>query len=161
MAMTSCKECKNQISTEAEKCPHCGSEAPKPTSRLKILFVGIFIFIVARAVTTSIDPPVAVQKTETEIAVAAKKEADFQRVVKVAAWLKQNTKNPDSFVLTYGGLTDKGAVCIEYRGTNSFNAIVPGRYVMSSAATGDTVALWNKHCANQPVTDLTNAKYAL
>ena len=28
MAMTTCKECGKQVSTEAKACPHCGAEAP-------------------------------------------------------------------------------------------------------------------------------------
>ncbi|QMV75074.1 hypothetical protein HS961_20740 [Comamonas piscis] len=28
MAMTTCKECSNQVSTEARTCPHCGAAAP-------------------------------------------------------------------------------------------------------------------------------------
>ena len=28
MAMTTCKECGKQVSTEAKACPHCGAAAP-------------------------------------------------------------------------------------------------------------------------------------
>lgn len=31
MALTDCKECGRQVSTEADKCPHCGRPAPSET----------------------------------------------------------------------------------------------------------------------------------
>ena len=161
MALIECKECKANISDEAKTCPQCGAAVPQPTSRLGLLIGGIFIFFLARFLIGQADPPSPPQKSDAQTAADAKKEADFQKVVRVAEWAKKNMKNPASFELTYGGLTDKGAVCIEYRGTNSFNAVVPGRYVMSDSVSGDTAALWNKHCVKVPIRDFTDAKYAL
>ena len=42
MALAKCKECGNEISIKAEKCPHCGNPAKKKTSVLTWL-VTIFI----------------------------------------------------------------------------------------------------------------------
>nr|AAX24151.1 hypothetical protein [Xanthomonas campestris pv. vitians] len=46
MAMTTCRECKSQISTTAVACPQCGAK-PKKTSGCAIIvavFIGLFVF---------------------------------------------------------------------------------------------------------------------
>lgn len=44
MAMTKCKECKGNVSTKADKCPHCGVKNP---GRNTTILFKIFAFIVA------------------------------------------------------------------------------------------------------------------
>lgn len=159
MAMITCKECDKQISDTASLCPHCGAKPEKSASWIAYLFGGL---VLVGVIQSALKPkPEAPSLSPEAIAAKAKTEADFQNVVRVAKWAKAQSKNPDSFTLTYGGITSNGTVCIEYRGTNSFNAVVPGRYIMSDTVSGSTAALWNKHCANQPITDHTNAKHAL
>jgi len=161
MALAKCSECNREISDQAESCPHCGFKAPKGTSRFTIFIGGLIILAIARTVWQSSTAPPPPVKSPAELAAQAKKEADFQTVVKVAAWAKKNAKNPASFELTYAGLTGTRTVCIEFRATNSFNAIVPGRYIMSDTVSGDTAALWNQHCVNQTITDYSYARQAL
>lgn len=161
MAMITCKECLAKISDQAAACPQCGAKAPKPTSRITIFLGGLFIIFVAKSVIQGSEAPKSPPKSEAQIVADTKKEDDFQKVVKVASWAKRNAKNPKSFELTYGGITNDGVVCIEYRATNSFNATVPGRYIMSDSVSGDTSALWNKHCAHKPISDFSYARQAL
>jgi hypothetical protein len=52
MAMTTCRECKSQISTTADACPKCGAK-PKKTSGCAVvvaIFLGLFAFsVIARS----------------------------------------------------------------------------------------------------------------
>lgn len=161
MALVQCKECKAQISSDAKACPQCGAKTPAKTSVVTMLIGGLIIFGLLKAMLSESTQAAAPTKSPAQLAQESKKEADFQNVVRVARWAKERSKNPASFTLTYGGITDSGTVCIEFRGTNSFNAVVPGRYVMSNTVSGDSVQLWNKHCANQPITDFSYARQAL
>jgi hypothetical protein len=162
MALVECKECKTQISSEAKACPKCGAAPPKPTSRLTILIAGLFLFFILKSIFgVNSSGPSTAQSKPAPSAADVKKEADFQQVVNAARWVKKSVKNPKSFELEYAGYTDGGTVCIKYRATNSFNAIVPGVYVMSNTVSGDTAALWNKHCSGHPITDFTHARQAL
>lgn len=45
MAVKTCKECGNQVSTKAKKCPNCGAKAPKQTSILAWALVGIIGYV--------------------------------------------------------------------------------------------------------------------
>jgi len=42
MALTTCKECGHQISTDAEVCPGCGSKPPKRTSKFTWFVAAVF-----------------------------------------------------------------------------------------------------------------------
>lgn len=70
-------------------------------------------------------------------------------------------KDPSSFELKSAGMTDKGAICIEYSAKNGFNARVPEYYTIAAKSSGATAQLWNAHCAGQPIKDYTYAKHAL
>lgn len=160
MALSKCKECGAQISAAAKACPQCGAPPPKKTSMFTWLVAGFIVIAVGMSLTRP-DAPPKPQKTAEQLAVEQKQEAEFQRVVLVAKLVRRSAKDPDSFNLTYAGMTDKGAVCLEYRAKNSFNAVVPGRYVAAGKANGDTAELWNRHCANQSIRDYSTAKHAL
>jgi hypothetical protein len=76
-------------------------------------------------------------------------------------------KNPASFKLEQASRMKDGTLCLSYRATNSFNAIVPGRAVISKTtiATSDDesrfVPLWNKLCANKSGEDISYIRRAL
>ena len=46
MALTKCKECKKEVSTKAEACPHCGARLKEKSGCLSYIFVGTFLFLV-------------------------------------------------------------------------------------------------------------------
>jgi hypothetical protein len=50
MAITTCKECKAQISTTAEACPHCGAK-PKKSSGFAFIAVVFFGLVLLSAIT--------------------------------------------------------------------------------------------------------------
>jgi RNA polymerase subunit RPABC4/transcription elongation factor Spt4 len=152
MALITCKECKAKISSDAKACPQCGYKRRKSSGGW-VLLGGIVLVVVLSSWLTPSGKKAAV--------VDPKKEADFQNVVRVAKWAKNRSKNPASFELTYAGISGSGTVCIEFRATNSFNAVVPGIYVMSNTVSGDTAKLWNDECAGRGLDDYTYARTAL
>jgi hypothetical protein len=46
MALTKCEECKKEVSTKAEACPHCGARLKEKSGCLSYIFVGTFLFFV-------------------------------------------------------------------------------------------------------------------
>lgn len=46
MALINCKECGNQVSTQAKNCPTCGAKMPKQTSVITWIIVGIIGVVV-------------------------------------------------------------------------------------------------------------------
>jgi hypothetical protein len=113
---------------------------------------------------------VAAKQAATASAAAAAKaiqEAEFQHAVSIARALKAGMKNPSSFELGSVARMPSGALCFEYRGTNSFNAVVPGYAIeppTGKLLAGDeraTAAAWNKHCAGKTGQDLGSIKFAM
>ena len=92
---------------------------------------------------------------------AAKKARDeeenlkFARDVVVVRQLKSSMKNPASFDLVGAIRMDDGTLCVTYRATNSFNAVIPGEAIITKDRiyTSDKrdrfVAEYNKRCANK------------
>ena len=100
----------------------------------------------------------------------AKKAADDARWVRevvTMSQLRKSMKNPASFNLEQALRMKDGTLCLSYRATNSFNAIVPGQAVISKTtiATSDDksrlVPLWNKLCANKSGEDISYIRRAL
>ncbi len=79
-----------------------------------------------------------------------KKEAEFQLVLVGAKALKARAKNPDAFKLERALLMPSGTVCYEYRGTNSFNAVVLEQAAWTDKGGTTDAAAWNAHCAGKP-----------
>jgi hypothetical protein len=87
MALTKCKECKKEVSTKADKCPHCGAPVKKQGGLLRATGV-ILVMLVAIPVVISlfVDRPhsdlVPAKKspaTKTEPATAASQAAQAKR----------------------------------------------------------------------------------
>ncbi len=45
MALIKCKECGNEVSTEAKNCPKCGAKIPKKWGPLRIIFGVLLVFV--------------------------------------------------------------------------------------------------------------------
>jgi hypothetical protein len=98
---------------------------------------------------------------------AAAEEAQWRAAVLAVRQLRSSMKNPDSFKLEEALRMDDGSLCLSYRATNSFNALVPGQAVITKKAfvTSDTrdrfAPVWNKHCANKAGAVVTHMRHAL
>lgn len=94
-------------------------------------------------------------------------EQEFQRAVMLTRRLRDSMKNPASFQLESAIKMADGSLCLTYRATNSFNAIVLGRTVVTAAgaaASNDGALfpkLWNQHCGNKTGSDITYLRRAL
>lgn len=159
MALIACKECNKQISDEAKSCPSCGAEVPQPMSRGKILILGIFTIMVAKCVfTDKVETPPPSPPSAAEVAARTKREAEFQFGVTATKLVKSNLKNPASFQFVDAGVVDGGALCLTYRATNSFNAVITEQIaVKRNFQKGD----WNKECGGKYPQEMNHIKQAL
>jgi len=58
MALVKCKECGEEVSTQAKTCPKCGAKAPKKTSIftwLVLIFIVFIVYSVSQSPTTSVN----------------------------------------------------------------------------------------------------------
>ena len=157
MAMTKCTECKSDISDKAIACPSCGAKPPKKTTRVTKLVAGLIALVVGIAVLSPKSPerpqPKVIKLTPEEVAEKDKRDKNIQFALSAARLLKAVTKDPSSFELIHAMVIDGGAVCITYRGKNSYGAIVVNETAMTRAmAPGD----WNKHCGGKRGTDVSS-----
>jgi len=87
-----------------------------------------------------------------------KDDADFQFAVTAAKAVRASLKDPASFEVVRAGLIDGGALCLEYRGKNSFGAVTVERIAVTRAGRkGD----WNKECGGKSGEDMGRIKYAM
>ena len=74
---------------------------------------------------------------------------------RLAAAVRKAANDPGSIKIEEAFYTDAGAIALEYRGKNSFGAMILNRAVMTpdgkvAAGSDSTIAtLWNRHIANK------------
>lgn len=177
MALLKCTDCGGDVSSDAKACPKCGAKPPKRTSlfvkvlavvAIPVVLMGVFRSNedgekrrqAAAAKEAAMTPEqIAARKAENDLFVA-----NVARAQQAVEFLKQHAKNPDSLKLETVFATDAGSICIQYRATNSFNAVVPGVLVLPKnlkqaiqGTPSDTASAWNKHCANVNGRSVKNA----
>ena len=169
MALIACKECNNEVSTEARTCPKCGAkvvEPKKPMSTTTKILIGLFGFgVLAMVVSESgrkedrenaekqrIAALTPEQKTK-EKADKSKRNLQLQMAEVGASTLKKSMKDPTAFDLTSLTVLPNGSACYEYRAKNSFGAIFPasavltkGKLLVSERDGNNFVEVWNKEC---------------
>lgn len=175
MAMTNCRECGASISSEAKTCPHCGVAKPVAESKLwryiKLGIGALLVIAMVRCISDQetrktesaaeqqrIEAAKTPEQRQAEAAEKARKEAEFQSVVARLSALRAATKNPKSFELVDATLMKDGTLCVTYRGTNSFNAIVTESKAIDKGAK---IVDWNRFCANKTGIDMAYARHAL
>jgi hypothetical protein len=175
MAMVKCRECDKEVSNKAKTCPNCGVKNPQPQSKfnlyLKLALGAILVISIVKCVNDSgnqeseriaekqrIEASKTPEQRAQEAADKAKREAEFQSTVSRLKMLKSSSKNPKSFELVDAILMDDGTLCVTYRGTNSFNAVVTNSTAISKSMK---VVDWNKFCSGKSGRDMKSAQYAL
>jgi hypothetical protein len=123
MALITCRECKGQVSSTAKTCPHCGAKVKKPHSVAAGILGGVILVGAAIALSGGKSEPKPPPTPEARAA-AEKASADSAADLARVCVLRQALKNPDSFKLVQAIRTAAGELCVEYRGTNSFNAVI-------------------------------------
>jgi hypothetical protein len=175
MAMVKCRECDKEVSSKAKTCPNCGVKNPQPQSKFNLylkLALGAFLVISmvkcinegedkeaqeaaeAQRIEASKTPEQRAKEAEDK----AKSEAEFQSSVRRLQLLKSSSKNPKSFEVVDAILMNDGTLCVTYRGTNSYNAVVTDSTAISKNMK---VVNWNKFCAGKSGRNMKSAQYAL
>jgi len=158
MALVKCKECGSQVSTDADRCPQCGAKPKKKSSIGKIIVLALVVIGVGKCAMDQRNLPQQASKTPEQIEREAKEEAAFQADVAKVKALRSSMKNPASFQLVKAIRMESGVLCVEYRGTNSFNAIVTEQKAITPAGA---FADWNKSCAGKTGKDVSYLRHAL
>jgi len=157
MAMTHCPECGKPISTTAASCPHCG-HTPK-TDKIgcaQVILIGFAAIVLTAIVVSCVTPD-----TPSAPPSSAADQQRFNEEVGALIYIKGQMKNPASFELVDFIRTPADTLCITYRGTNSFNAVITQRHVINDTTNSDTADAWQAHCAGRSGKDVSKAKYAL
>lgn len=136
----------------------------KQTGRIGIIkgaLLALLAFTIVKCTydqSTKPEPPPPVEKTQEQLKREAEENAKFTLDVAKVRALKSSLKNPASFELVQAGRLDNGTLCVIYRGTNSFNAIVTEqKAVLANGTIGD----WNKNCGGKRGEDVSRVKHAL
>lgn len=163
MALVKCKECGGSVSTKAVACPACGAQRPRRTSLLTWVVTALVVAAVGAWIVggDGLKRSENVSKAARSVVQAVqdpKDEADFQFAVIAAKAVRASLKDPASFEIVRAGLIDGGALCLEYRGKNSFGAVTVERIAVTRAGKkGD----WNKECGGKSGEDMGRIKYAM
>lgn len=159
--LTACKDCNQQVSLDAKHCIHCGAKVKKPMGIIaKTMLLLIVLSIIAAVIDKDKKPQEPKpKKSQEQIEADKRSEAAFQAdVIKVKS-LRESLKNPNSFELVSAGRIDKtNVLCIVYRATNSFNAVVTEQVAISTAFK---VVDWNSNCAGKSGEDMKRIRHAL
>lgn len=155
MTIASCTECGKPVSTEASACPHCGAKPPQKTSKLTIVIGLLMLVGLVIAFGNGGQPAPAAAAPDPQ------KVLNFRQAVGTLDYVKGAMKNPKSFELVSLVRVDGPAMCVEYRGTNSFNAVVLQRHVISDTVNSSSVQAWNQNCAGKTGEDFSHARHAI
>lgn len=150
-----CPECGAQMSVTAKACPNCAAGPGGKSSAMPMVWIGAVVLVIAAFVWGGVGRPDSampvgvIPKGPGLSAEERQKEAEFQLVLVGAKALKARAKNPDAFKLERALLMPSGTICYEYRGTNSFNAVVLEQAAWTDKGGTTDAAAWNKHCAGK------------
>jgi hypothetical protein len=159
MGLIVCKECGHQVSDSAEKCPQCGARVQKSVGLLTgLVVVVIALSMVKCAVGGSSESERTAAKTPEQLELDRKKEEQFQQDVVLIKRLKATTKNPASFEVESILRLPSGVLCVTYRGTNSFGAVITEQ---TGIGRGGEIIDYRIACANQYGEDVTYVRRAL
>lgn len=179
MALITCHECQNQVSTESKKCPHCGAKVVKPKPPKKpvsgksilrgVLVGGVLVFILAisNQYEQSLKSSEQLQREATQRQNYEKKKAEEalfrdqkekrEDIAGVAiAAVRKTSRNPDTVVwekiLTN---EDASVICITARMENGFGGMVREQVVAVDGSFSNKSKIWNKHCVNKSMFNVT------
>jgi hypothetical protein len=74
MALVKCRECGNEVSTEATACPHCGVKSPAKEpgmglfAKIGLTIIGLFIFLIVVGSLGGGSPPTSGGSRQSSIA---------------------------------------------------------------------------------------------
>lgn len=168
MALVPCRECGQQVSTEAAACPKCGAKPKQPIGRLPViagLILGGYVLTSilpstpATPITTTPDPA---QPAPARVKERTLSDDRFQATARVLALIKTSMRDPDSLKWDQILSNDDGTVvCVTYRGRNGFGGMNFEHVAYVKGAISTTSKAWNRYCAKQSLHDMKYAAFAL
>jgi RNA polymerase subunit RPABC4/transcription elongation factor Spt4 len=165
MSLHPCKECGQQISSDARVCPHCGKKQGKKPGIGAGLGWGCLVIIGAWVLFSAIGAMVEhhgkSKPSPAEQAAKEKHEIALGRAIIGAKSLRHSMRNPDAFKLDEVLMVADGTACYTYRAQNGFGGMNVGHAVLTPTQQFKTDemkgfhALWNRGCANKRGRDKT------
>lgn len=150
MAMKPCRECKQEVSTEAKACPHCGAEKPTQAkqfslgSLLVLIVFGIIVWNIVTPDEPSAPPPPKTAEQIRQDEISRGFSAWDGSHVQLERYIKKNLKDPDSYEhieTRYGDQGDYLLVSTSYRARNSFGGMVVGKVIAKAAIDGQLIEI--------------------
>lgn len=179
VALITCHECQNQVSTESKQCPNCGAKVKKPNplkkeyfnkpmSRGAKLFIAtFFLMIVVGQYIESQKSPEQKQREAAQRQAYEKKKAEDvifrdQQLKRediageAIAAVRKTSRNPDTVVWERIATNDDASViCITARLENGFGGMVREKVAAVNGSFSNKSKIWNKHCANKSMFNVT------
>lgn len=142
MALTTCKECKKEVSEKAKKCPHCGINKPyiKKMDAKGTLFA-VLVLGTCAVMISNIEAPPSQSQTKNQVTLSPEKITKETRKKSISsafsAWngahkalekmIINAMNDPDSYEHIQTHYNDNGKtlyVSTEFRGRNAFGGMV-------------------------------------
>ena len=141
MALINCKECNKEISSEAEKCPHCGIELNKGLGCGTLIVIGFFGAVLASALLSGQSTTSPTGNTQESAQVDMRQSATGACML----FIKQSLHDPDS--AEFGSSKDAVVEQVDettwkvqrsVRAKNAFNALRLSNFECKMKSEGDT-----------------------
>ena len=161
MALVKCKECNNQISTDAAKCPQCGAKQNKGEFRKTLGWIIVVIIVFGVAGRMLEDSPKDGKKPLDPNAEQEKNNRVLRGLIakKELANIKEALNDPSSLSVSWIGANEKGTiVCFDYRAKNGFGGLVKNYTVFVNGQPSTDAGTWNSNCSNKKLYDITFVK---
>lgn len=162
MAVIKCKECGNDCSSEAKRCPHCGIKVRKRVGLITWLLGAVVIVVIVsanQALRDAEDAAAAREANKTPEQRAAEKlakENESKRLAVAISGLKTVKKalrNPLSVQWDYVLINDDSKIlCISYRAQNGFGGMSHETILFLNGNPRSDAKAWNANCANERTT---------
>lgn len=163
MALKPCKECGNEVSSDAKSCPKCGAKTPKKATLFTWLVVaGLAVWSYQSATSpekanaspvASVMPLTKEAKTAKDLAETkelADQKARFTLASDFTEAVTRRMRDPGSFVVESLLTNHTGTIaCMQYRSKNGFGGMNrESAILVDNNAKDATKASWRKYCTD-------------
>jgi len=148
MSLINCKECKNQVSNQAEKCPHCGATIKKRTgcgtiAAALILFFVAFGGFISAYESTQPQPVKTPQQLRAE-EIEKHFDAWNGSHIGLTATIKSSLNDPESYQhdkTTYIDKVDHLIITTIFRAKNQYGGITTYQIVAQTNLDGEVLQI--------------------
>jgi hypothetical protein len=155
MTLVACSECKKDISRNVKACPFCGDKKSSGVLK-KVIVLMIVIFVIGKCSSYSQQSSSRKQAERTPEQIES--DAKFSRDVGMLKAFSRTLHNPDSLKIESVIRLPDDSLCVEYRATNKFNALILSQLVILKDGK---IGVWNTHCAGKSGVNITYIRTAL